>query len=59
MLVQSGDVMSGEVGAKTSGVTFEMFQRAYQTADRVVFRDDTVKDLGDNVYEFLVEITTK
>jgi hypothetical protein len=24
-----------------------------------VFREDTVKDLGGNVYEFLVEITTK
>jgi len=49
--------MSGEVG--TGGVSFEAFQRAYGGADKVVFREDTVKDLGENVYEFLVEITTK
>lgn len=56
MLTQ-GSMMSGEVG--TGGVSFEAFQRAYGGADKVVFREDTVKDLGENVYEFLVEITTK
>lgn len=56
MLTQ-GSMMSGEVG--TGGVSFETFQRAYGGADKVVFREDTVKDLGGNVYEFLVEITTK
>lgn len=56
MLTQ-GSMMSGEVG--TGGVSFEVFQRAYGGADKVVFREDTVKDLGENIYEFLVEITTK
>lgn len=56
MLVQGGTI-SGEVG--TGGVSFETFQRAYGGADTIVFREDTVKDLGGNIYEFLVEITTK
>lgn len=57
MLAQSSSMISGEVS--TGGVSFETFQRAYGGADKVVFREDTLKDLGENVYEFLVEITTK
>ncbi len=33
------------------------FESWYKNTDSVIFREDTLKDLGDNTYEFLVDMT--
>ncbi len=40
-----------------SGVSEETFVSWYKNVTSVVFREDTLKDLGNNTYEFLVEMT--
>lgn len=46
--------VSGEVGTP---LPYIAFQAAYSDAQKVLFREDTVKDLGDNTFEFLLDIT--
>lgn len=40
-----------------AGVPLETFQAWYKNVTDVTFREDTLKDLGDNTYEFLVDMT--
>lgn len=40
-----------------SGVSEETFFSWYKNTESVTFREDTLKDLGDNTYEFLVDMT--
>lgn len=39
------------------GVSLETFQSWYKNVTNVVFREDTLKDIGNNTYEFLVDMT--
>lgn len=45
--------ISGEVGIP---LPYLVFQAAYSDATKVTFREDTIIDLGDNSYEFLLDI---
>lgn len=38
-------------------VSFETFQSWYKNVTKVAFREDTMKNLWDNTYEFLVDMT--
>ncbi len=38
-------------------VSLDTFQSWYKNVTNVVFREDTLKNLGNNTYEFLVDIT--
>lgn len=40
-----------------AGVSLETFQSWYKNVETVTFREDTLKSLGDNTYEFLVDMT--
>lgn len=40
-----------------TGVSLETFQSWYKNVTSVVFREDTLQDLGNNTYEFLVDMT--
>jgi hypothetical protein len=40
-----------------AGVLEETFVSWYKNVTSVIFREDTLKNLGDNTYEFLVEMT--
>lgn len=39
-----------------SGVSLATFQSWYNNTESVIFREDTLKSLGDNTYEFLVDM---
>ncbi len=40
-----------------AGVSLETFESWYKNTESVTFREDTLKSLGDNTYEFLVDMT--
>jgi hypothetical protein len=39
-----------------AGVSLETFTSWYKNTESVTFREDTLKDLGNNTYEFLVDM---
>ena|GEM_PF-1347986 len=40
-----------------AGVSLETFQSWYKNVTEINFREDTIKNLGDNTYEFLIDMT--
>jgi hypothetical protein len=40
-----------------AGVSLATFESWYKNTESVIFREDTLKSLGDNTYEFLVDMT--
>ena len=46
--------VSGEVGVP---LPYIVFQAAYSDAQKVLFREDSVINLGNNTFEFLLDIT--
>lgn len=52
-----GSIYSAYDMRSPAGVSFETFSSWYENTESVTFREDTLKSLGDNTYEFLVDMT--
>lgn len=55
--LQNSYIVSAYNMRSPAGVSLETFQSWYKNVTKVTFREDTMKNLWDNTYEFLIDMT--